>query len=372
MENVAFGLNDRAALLSGIQAKEVVEMLTLDDVERFLESLGVDVDRFENHLICPTICHNAVGEATSRKLYWYHDHKVFHCYTECNESMSIFELYQRYMEINEHKIGFREAQDYIEQFISNVYVPERKKTSPLTLDRDKYIIGNTIQELPEYSSSVLDCFLPYYHPLWLGEGISKESMKKFGIRFSVGQNKIIIPHYDLLGRLVGVRGRALEEEDIALGKYRPISIGETTYAHQLQFNLYGLYQHQDAIRKCHRVIIYEGEKSVLLDDTYYGKDSIGVACCGSNLNKYQVAILTKELEVNEIVIAFDKEYEKLYSPKAKQYKKKLADMCDKYKHLAALSYIYDERNLLEMKDAPVDKGQETFEKLYKERIQVRW
>lgn len=372
MENFVFGNNDPVAMMMNITAKEIIDMLTMDDVVRFLESLGVDVDRYENHLICPTICHNPLEDAHSRKLYWYQNYKLFHCYTECNENMSIFELYQRYMELNEHEVSFREAEEYVKQFISNIQLPERKKTSKLMLNADKYLVGNTFEELPEFPSSALDCFSNYHHPLWLNEGISDETMNRFGIRFSVGQNKIIIPHYDLNGRLVGIRGRALDKEDIELGKYRPISLGGITYKHQLHFNLYGVYQHKEAIRKYRRVIVYEGEKSVMLDDTYYGKNSVAVACCGSNLNKYQVAILTKELEVNEIVIAFDKEYEKLYTPQAKQYKKKLMDICDKYKHLASFSYIYDEKNLLEMKDAPIDKGQEVFEKLYKERIRVRW
>ena len=34
------------------------------------------------------------------KLYWYQNYKVFHCYTECNESMSIFELYMKYIFLN--------------------------------------------------------------------------------------------------------------------------------------------------------------------------------------------------------------------------------------------------------------------------------
>lgn len=119
-------------------------------------------------------------------------------------------------------------------------------------------------------------------------------------------------------------------------------------------------------------IIEEMEKSVLKDETFYGKDSFAVACCGSNLNKYQVALLVKVFGVNDIIIAFDKEYEKLYSEQEKKYRKKLVDICKKYNHLASFSYIYDEQNLLDLKDSPNDKGQEIFEKLYKKRIKVRW
>ena len=258
-----FERNDDATLLNSLSAKEVIDSLSIEDVARFLESLGVQVDRFETYLICPTICHNPLEEAETRKLYWYHNYKVFHCYTECNESMSIFELYCRYMSLNEYDITLEESELYVKQFLTNIQIREKKKTSYLDLNREKYLIDNTIQELDEYPSATLSYFTEYYHPLWLKEGISKEAMKKFGIRYSIGQNKIIIPHVDINGRLVGIRGRALEKSDIELGKYRPITIGQTIYAHQLQFNLYGLYQHQEAIRKYKRAVIFESELSLL-------------------------------------------------------------------------------------------------------------
>ena len=63
-------------------------------------------------------------------------------------------------------------------------------------------------------------------------------MDKFQIKFLLSQNKIVIPHFDINGRLVGIRGRALEKKEIEeSGKYRPIQIGSVLYAHPLQFNL---------------------------------------------------------------------------------------------------------------------------------------
>ena len=43
----------------------------------------------------------------------------------------------------------------------------------------------------------------------------------------------------------------------------PITIGDTIYKHRLQFNLYGLYQHKEAIQKYRRVVIFESELSLL-------------------------------------------------------------------------------------------------------------
>ena len=79
----------------------------------------------------------------------------------------------------------------------------------------------------------------------------------------------------------------------------------------------------------------------------------------------------KELGVNEIILALDKEFDKPYSEEGKRYRAKLLKMANKYKHLVDFYYIFDEQNLLQKKDAPVDKGQEVFEKLYKKKIKVR-
>ena len=102
--------------LLDITTQDVINSITLDDVKTFLESLGVDqiaVYEDKGYLVCPTICHNPLDEAESMKLYWYQNNKIFRCYTECNEAMSIFTLYQKFMRINYHKVEFEEALDYV-------------------------------------------------------------------------------------------------------------------------------------------------------------------------------------------------------------------------------------------------------------------
>ena len=81
---------------ASITKKDIIDSITLNDVKIFLESLGVEqivVNEEKQYLICPTICHNPLEEAESMKLYWYQNNKIFRCYTECNEAMSIFKLY---------------------------------------------------------------------------------------------------------------------------------------------------------------------------------------------------------------------------------------------------------------------------------------
>jgi len=367
------GLDPELDLLD-VSIQDIIDSITLDDVRVFLESLGVDqiaVYEDKDYLVCPTICHNPLDEAESMKLYWYQNNKIFKCYTECNESMSIFTLYQKFMQINYHRVTFEEAVDYVKKCIRHITVSKTKKYRP-DIDFEQYKFDSTIPQLTEYPKVMLTYFLPYHHPLWLREGIKPEVMDKFNIGLWNAENKITIPHFDIDGRLVGIRARTLDKEEAEeFGKYRPVQIANTLYSHPLHFNLYGIYEHQDAIKKRRSAIIAEGEKSVLLDDGYYGEWSNTVACCGSNLNKFQVSLLTNTLGANEITIAFDKEYEDWRSNEAREYRTKIENMCKKYAGQATFYYIWDMDNLLGHKDSPFDKGKEVFEKLFKHRIKVR-
>ena len=355
--------------------KDIIDSITLYDVKNFLESLGVTqimVNEEKQYLVCPTICHNPINEAESMKLYWYQNNKIFRCYTECNEAMSIFKLYQKYMSLNHYPVTIEEAEDYVKQHLKHIVVVAKKENYDYEFDTNKYQFNNNIPVLDEFPKETLSYFTHYYHPTWLRDGIKPQVMDKFHISFSLGQNKIIIPHFDINGRLVGIRGRTLDKKEIEnYGKYRPIQIGKITYAHPLQFNLYGIYEHQNGIKTRRQAIIAEAEKSVLLDDGYYGNLSNCVACCGSTFNKYHISLLTNILGANEIIIALDKEYADWKTEKARKYKERIISMCRKYKNQAIFSYIWDYDNVLEEKDSPFDKGKEIFEHLYKTRVRVR-
>jgi hypothetical protein len=365
---------DEELELMDVSIQDIINAITLEDVQAVLEGLGVEqIAMYEDkgYIVCPTICHNPIEEAESMKLYWYQNNKIFRCYTECNEAMSIFTLYQKFMRINYHKVSFEEAVDYVKKCIKHLVVSGVKKYHS-DFNMDKYKFDSSIPHLTKYPQTMLTYFPPYHHPLWLKDGIKPEIMDKFHIGFSLAQNKITIPHLDIDGNLVGIRARTLDKDEAdQYGKYRPLQLGSVLYAHPLHFNLYGIYEHQEAIRKRQSAIIVEGEKSVLLDDGYYGQWANAVACCGSKINKYQINLLTNVLGANEITIAFDKEYTDWRTEKAREYRKRIEAACRKYTGQATFYYIWDMDNLLEEKDSPYDKGKEVFEELYKRRIRVR-
>ena len=364
------GFYDEVAVLNSYNAKTIIDSFTIDKVKSFLKSLSVDnFETYDDYLVCPTICHNPIDEAESMKLYYYYKTRNFHCYTECSENFNIITLYQKYMAINHQEVSYDEALYYLRQFVE-VEIKELPTTEIVTWEKEIEERQNIIT-LPEVNKYALDYFVPFSHPLWEMEGIGSDVQNQFNIRFSYGTNRIIIPHYDISGRLIGIRTRAIDEEDLVYGKYRPAQIGDRMFNHQLGFNLYGIWEHKKAIQMTKRAIIYEGEKSVLKDSAFYGPYSVAVATCGSQLNRFQINLLIHELGVNEIILAYDKEYDECFSEKGNEYRQKLISKCEKYRGMADFYYLFDEHGILDKKDAPCDKGQEQLEFLMKRRIKIK-
>lgn len=346
---------------------EIISNLDTDSVIHLMTELGADrYDDRGDFVIFPTICHNLESSEASMKLYFYKKNKMFVCYTECG-SMSIFKFLRTYYE--ERQIEYDWYQD-IYEVICNCSSFKQKEgfIKPVYKSlKERYSVARKEVQLPEYSPNVLDCFIKHYPPEWLSDGITKEAMDKFNISYSISQNKIIIPHYDIDGRLVGIRGRALNEWEVEnVGKYAPIRIENTWYKHPLSMNLYGLNVNRKNIRAHGLCFLFESEKAVMQMENFH-LPNCSVAVCGSNFNKYQLNILMKTCAPHEIILCFDKEE----LPGEDKYFNKLWNICQKYKNYCNFSFVYDRESLLDLKDSPTDKGEETFIKLIGKRVIVK-
>lgn len=353
-----------------INLQELRESLQEEHIIKLVTNLGVDKfeDR-ESYIIFPTICHNPRENDASMKLYYYKDSHMFHCYTECAENFDIFDLIKKVKEVNKEEFDFYNTVTEIAELVEfNIF---RESTySGYISNVDSYKDKAPI-DLKKYNPIVMDVFSNKLVPEWQEENITEKSKNKFNIRYYDYQNKVIIPHYDINGNLIGIRGRALNPEEIErYGKYAPVKVENTLYNHPLSFNLYGIYKNGADIRKYKTAIIFEGEKSVLLFEEYYDYN-ISVASCGSSLNYHQIELLIKQMGVTEIILAYDKEFDNFTSKEAVAYYDKLKKLCLKYSNYCTFYFIYDFNNLLNLKDSPIDKGKEVFEKLLKSKVKVR-
>lgn len=187
--------------------------------------------------------------------------------------------------------------------------------------------------------------------VWENEGISKASMEKFCVRYDPFSNRIVYPIHDKDGNIVNIGGRTLDPD------YKERKLRKYTYFYGwgTMNVIYGLWENLESVLKKREIILFEGAKSVLLADTW-GISNTG-AVLTSHLNPSQTKLLA--CLGCRVVFALDKEIK----PSQDKNIRKLS-------HYVGTETLIDRENLLDEKDAPVDRGKEVFERLYAGRIRI--
>ena len=347
-----------------MKANDVREMLSETDIISLLEELGAEPKMTGNAITSRTICHNP-AHTGKHKLVYYPETKCFHCYTGCG-TIDIFGLVGKVLDLDFYSSFRYVCMKFGISYIDETIGFDDKIDTSFFKKFKKQKETMTLNKLPK---GILNSYYHLYHHTWIEEGISIETMKKFGIRFCISNNQIIIPHFDINSNLIGVRARNLNDEEVEAGKkYMPIYHKGVSLKHPTGANLYGLNLTKKHIEKYKTVILFESEKSVMQLDTMFPDKSIGVCISGSSLTTYQLEIL-KTLDIEEVVIALDKEYEEIGSDEEKFYAQKIKSIfIDKLIPYFKCSVIWDTENLLSLKDSPTDKGKEVFNELFQKRI----
>ena len=185
--------------------------------------------------------------------------------------------------------------------------------------------------------------------VWRKEGISDASLDKFQVYYDSFSDRLVYPIRSIDGKSINGGGRTLDS------RWKEKKLRKYTYFKQWgELNtIYGLAENMESIREKREIILFEGCKSVLLADTW-GVHNTG-AILTSHLNPNQMKIL---IQLGcRVVFALDKE------------------VCirDDYnirrlKQFVRVEYVWDKWDLLDEKDAPVDKGPEAWQKLYEGRL----
>lgn len=188
--------------------------------------------------------------------------------------------------------------------------------------------------------------------VWEAEGISRDALEAFQVRYDPFSDRLVYPIRNPEGKIVNIGGRTLDPawKEKGLRKYCYF------YSWGTIDTIYGLAENMQEILSKKEVILFEGCKSVLLAQSW------GVKNCGailtSHLSANQMKILAR-LGVN-VVFALDKEIDVTKDKNVIRLKN----------YVNVYRYV-DRDNLLDAKDAPVDKGIEVFNLLYKNVRKVR-
>lgn len=322
-----------------------------------------------------TICHNELAEGAGMKLFYYPSSCLFFCYSECSESFDIIDLIVKRKHIVDGEIISKfEALEILEKILNievetDSVVEDTSDGSGMLeyLRRIEAELSYESKKIPTIQESELNRFPRLPNLNWIEEGILPETQKKFEVGYDPISSCITIPVRNQDGELIGIRCRRLIEEDSKrLGRYGPLICMDKSYTYPISFNLYNLHRTKNNIAATKKAVIFEGEKSCMLEHQFVDIP-ISVAVQGSNFSIRQASML-KKLEVEEIVIAFDKwgadEEKETYILKLKKLVSKLS------LHFKLITVVLDEDNLLDYKDSPIDKGAKTYLKLMENRKEL--
>ncbi|MCY9737537.1 toprim domain-containing protein [Paenibacillus alvei] len=193
---------------------------------------------------------------------------------------------------------------------------------------------------------VIEDYLMLPYKKWIDEGISWDTQMEWEVGFDWESGRIVTLVRNMIGELIGVKGRAMSDDDPR--KY--------FYLHKMNksIELFGLHKTLPYILEKRQVILFEGYKSVFKAWQYGYKNCASIE--GDDISLAQVSLI-KSLGIDiEIVLCLDKD------------KSKADIQCELDKvSCRQLSYTFDVDGLLKEKESPVDCGEEVWEYLMSNR-----
>ena len=143
---------------------------------------------------------------------------------------------------------------------------------------------NAKPELKIYDENILDQYPKCGNLRFLKDHISLETQMKFGLRYSVESQRILIPIRDIFGNLAGIKSRRNYDTDNPDDpKYK--------YECPTQKNmiLYGAHENYQYLMNADRIAIFESEKATLACDSYDYHSAVSIM--GNTLSSEQAKIL---------------------------------------------------------------------------------
>lgn len=347
-----------------ININQLKELITDDDIIFLLSELGVDFVQNDNkQIIFYSICHHPLdAEKHKPKLYWYKNTKTFLCYS-CGFQGDIFSLIQKVKGLK-----FKESLNWVMQKLNLTTIIEKRSVEIDNWQKDlKKFLPDYEESSPVkiYNPEILSLFHGKFHKEWIDYGISIDTLKKFDIGFYSMRNQITIPVY-YENDLIGIRIRALEQNDIERGKYRPLQdLNKTIYQFPTNQFFYGWNENKDQIKKCKTVWIVEAEKTVLKFDTWGCHKCLAVF--GSKISKEHINKLL-QLGVETVVLMMDSDFHSKKDEEYKMFIEKINKLINKLKPYFKVELCYNNINADAYKFSPTDYTLEDFKKIYKKRI----
>lgn len=216
-------------------------------------------------------------------------------------------------------------------------------------------------ELKTYDEALLKNYSNKYNVMFLKDGITFDTQRKFKIGLCHFNSRITVPWFNYEGELVGIEGRYTGDyKSDEVPKWFPIIAFPKS---QVLFGYYTNYEHLHGSND-----IYVGESSKFCMQL----DSMGirnsVALGGNSIHREQIKQLSW-LNAKRIIFCFD---EGLDIDVIDRQVNKVKDMLKFFE--VKIGFILDKRNLIlkkGTKHSPSDLGYEAFNELIKNHIEWR-
>lgn len=239
------------------------------------------------------------------------------------------------------------------EYLRRGFPVAQRKTDPLQWIKDMRKNKRKVHSRhsnPILDSTILEEYVQLPSQRYFVENITIDTQQKFNVGFDVFSKRITFPVHNVDGELIGIKGRTINDD------YKELNIPKFLYIYNCNKSIefYNLHRALPYILELKEVIIFEAEKSCWIADQYGYFNTIAIG--GTDITQDQVEILKKLGVEVKIVLAYDKDKDQ----------DNVLFQAQKFGKSRLLYALYDHNNLLEDKDAPVDKGKRTFKKLYEQ------
>lgn len=198
--------------------------------------------------------------------------------------------------IQEKNATFREVLKCTKEilWLDDDWQPPRKQYKLFAGIYDS-IINKTPPKIKTYPDDILKNYAQIGNKLWMGDGISLETQRKFNICFDVESNSIVIPWYNQFGEIIAIKNRINGTPEDGMSKYY-YSLGGLVSS-----SLYGLSENYQYLQNT-EILIGESEKQVLQLATKGYRNAVSL---GSNSLSEQQAKLLLSLNPTKLIWLLD-------------------------------------------------------------------
>jgi len=188
--------------------------------------------------------------------------------------------------------------------------------------------------------------------LWVDEGISWETLERFGVRYDAFDDRIVYPIKDYDGNIISVCGRTCDPD------YKEKKLRKYTYLSQLGTldTVYGYSDNRQAILDAREIIIFEGAKSCMKAREWGFENTAALLTSHLSTNQMRFLIKLAGLHNVTVVFALDSDIDITKDENIRR-------LC-KY---AKVQWIRNRDGILPPKDSPTDQGEDNFIILYQRR-----